>query len=233
VVITSRSVISDKTMGSKLHGSMKYPVEHPSATVSQRIFRCDTGRTAESLKIDSLSSQLASEWLEQVSNAYDEYIDRRYHLPVSVGIYHYDDVAEIALHGHAATVVADTTDPKSLSTARITSVKRTRDEHDLIAPQHHPQRPRSTAFTVLGLDIGAASGTFCVEFLESNLDSFVLAVDIITPEEFWAEVEVPVEPLHPRLCYHQAHPDDDLDQPRLIPGQLQRPLPRDPLQTTH
>jgi hypothetical protein len=59
---------------------MKYLVEHPSAMVSQRIFTCDPGPTTASSKVDSLSTQL--EWLEQVNNAYDEYIDRRYHLPV-------------------------------------------------------------------------------------------------------------------------------------------------------
>ena len=73
---------------------MKYLVEHPAAMVSQRIYRCDTRRTAaNSSKIDSFSTQL--EWLEQVDNAYAEYIERRYHLPVSVGLYHYEDIADI------------------------------------------------------------------------------------------------------------------------------------------
>jgi hypothetical protein len=97
VIITSRSTVCDKTMGSKLHGSMKYLVENPPAMISQRIYRCETSRTvANSSKIDSLSTQL--EWLEQIDNAYAEYIDRRYGLPVSVGLFHYEDIIDIVMN---------------------------------------------------------------------------------------------------------------------------------------
>jgi len=40
------------------------------------------------------------------------------------------------------------------------------DGDDALAPQSHAKRTRSTVFTVVGLDIGAISGTFSVEFLK-------------------------------------------------------------------
>ena len=59
------------------------------------------------------------------------------------------------------------------------------------------------------VDIGAGSGTFCIEFLEANPTGLALAIDIIAPEVFWSRIPTH---LRSRLKYHRAESTDWLDK---------------------
>jgi hypothetical protein len=71
------------------------------------------------------------------SPAPDENIDRTYRLPVGVVISRYDDFVEIVLQRLDNSAVPGITDRQLISTSRTTAFKQTRDDDDIVTPQHH------------------------------------------------------------------------------------------------
>ena len=94
VVLSSRTLYEDKSLGSNLHNSILYNVSHPQPMCTQRLMKQSSNVGKATPTVDQASNQL--EWFDMLAESYDLYIDKKYKVPVCVGFFLYGDIAEIA-----------------------------------------------------------------------------------------------------------------------------------------
>jgi hypothetical protein len=105
LLCTFRNKFEDRTLGSKLNGSMRYLVEHPVAIHRVQIVPCERQGNRDKSLLDQDSTQL--NWAETVLELFDDYITGKYNVPLCVGLFLDPDFAEIAFNNLDATELAE------------------------------------------------------------------------------------------------------------------------------
>jgi hypothetical protein len=119
LLCTFRNRFEDRTLGSKLNGSMRYLVEHPAAIHRVQMVPCERQGYKDKTVLDQDSTQLT--WAETVLELFDDYITGKYNVPICVGLFLDPDFAEIAFNNLEATELAEgnssTTEPGAVTSS--------------------------------------------------------------------------------------------------------------------
>ena len=105
LLCTFRNQYEDRSLGSKLNGSMRYLVEHPPAIHRIQMVPCMHQGNKDKSVLDQDSVQI--EWAETVLELFDDYITDKYNVPICVGLFLYEDLAEIAFNNLDAAELVD------------------------------------------------------------------------------------------------------------------------------
>ena len=128
LLCTFRNHFEDRTLGSKLNGSMRYLIEQPEAIHCIKMVPTVRQSSKDKSVLDQDSVQL--EWIEHVLELFDDYITGKYNVPLCVGLFLYEDLAEIAFNNLEASGVS-VSDASAMgqcvntsSTTRLRPIKR-------------------------------------------------------------------------------------------------------------
>jgi hypothetical protein len=128
LLCTFRNQFEDRTLGSKLNGSMRYLIEQPEAIHCIKMVPTVRQSSKDKSVLDQDSVQL--EWIEHVLELFDDYITGKYNVPLCVGLFLYEDLAEIAFNNLEASGV-NVSDASAMgqcvntsSTTRLKPIKR-------------------------------------------------------------------------------------------------------------
>ena len=95
LLCTFRNHFEDRTLGSKLNGSMRYLIEQPTAIRCIKMVPTVRQGSKDKSVTDQDSVQL--DWIEHVLGLFEDYITNKYNVPICTGLFLYEDLAEMAL----------------------------------------------------------------------------------------------------------------------------------------
>ena len=166
LLCTFRNRFEDRTLGSRLNDSMRYLIEQP--TELQCINMVPTVRQGSKDKavLDQDSVQL--DWIEQVLELFDDYITDKYNVPVCVGLFLYEDPAEIAFKNLDASEVSmdDTSTTESSASSLVKTGEPTSGNTSTLTRPPATKRPFN--------DVSATSTD---EIKKDNMDRTVSSVE--------------------------------------------------------
>jgi hypothetical protein len=121
LLYTFRNRFEDRTLGSRLNDSIRYLIEQPAALQCIKMVPTVRQGSKDKAVVDQDSVQI--DWIENVLELFDDYITDKYNVPVCVGLFLYEDLAEIAFNNLDASEVSvgDTSAAESCASTLVTT----------------------------------------------------------------------------------------------------------------